>query len=210
MKLFNGQRANSNSPSLRQSPKLINITLIIVGALYWFLFSISSGMIQYYRYSLSDVLSKTIGNKPVFIYYHNISYFLMYGGIYWFPTYHIGITLPLMQFTLSVFLAIMVSLVVGDTIKIKRSNVLKKENRISIGGSLISLITTTGGCCSLPFIYYLLSFVTTASTSFGATLFFVSHSYLIDAFIILILVVLHLRNRKLNQNHSQDSNITLN
>ena len=145
MKLFNGQRANSNSPSLRQSSRLINITLIIVGALYWFLFSISSGMIQYYRYSLSDVLSKTIGNEPVFIYYHNISDFLMYGGIYWFPTYHIGITLPLMQFTLSVFLAIMVSLVVGDTIKIKRSNLLKKENRISIGGSLISLITTTGG-----------------------------------------------------------------
>ncbi len=204
MKLFKGRRANRDHLSMRQRPNLTNITLIMVGAIYWFLFSLSSGMIQYYRYSLGDVLSKTIGNEPVFIYYHNISYFLMYGGIYWFPTYRIGISLPLMQFTLSIFLAIMVSLVVGDTIKINRSNVSKRENEISIGGSLISMITTTGGCCSLPFVYYLLSFITTASTSFGATIFFASHSYLIDAFIILILVVLHLRNRKANQSDSQD------
>ena len=204
MKLFKGRRANRNHMSLRQRPKIIKITLIMVGVIYWFFFSLSSGMIQYYRYSLGDVLSKTIGNEPVFIYYHNISYFLMYGGIYWFPTYRIGISLPPMQFTLSIFLAIMVSLVVGDTIKIKRSNVSKRENGISIGGSLISMITTTGGCCSLPFVYYVLSFVTTASTSFGVTLFFASHSYLIDAFIILILVVFHLRNRMENLNHSQD------
>lgn len=207
MKLFNGQIANSHSPSLIQNSKLINITLIIIGALYWFFFSLSSGMIQYYRYSLGDVLSKTIGNKPVFIYSHNISYFLMYGGIYWFPTNHIGITLPLMQFILSIFFAMMVSLVVGDSIKIKRTNVSKRENGISVGGSLISMITTTGGCCSLPFVYYFLSFVTTASTSFEVTLFFASHSYSIDAFIILILVALHLRNRKVNQNNSLDCSV---
>lgn len=204
MKVYKGQSTNNDCSSLRQSRKSMDITMVLVGSSYWLLFAFSSGMIEYYRYSLADVLSKTIANKPVFLYYHNLSYFLMYGGIYWFPTNHIGIALPLMQFTLSVFLSIMVSLVVGDTIKIKRGKI-KKRNGISLGGSLLSMISTTGSCCSLPFVYYFLTLVTTSSTSFGVTLFFSSYSYLIDSFIILILVFFHLRNRKFNEQQSQDS-----
>ena len=205
VKLFEGLRKGSYYSRVKPSPGFKNIIPITVGFIYWFFLAISSGMIEYYRFSLAGVLSKTVGHIPKFIYYQNFGYFLIYGGLYWFPTYHIGITLPVVQFTLSVFLSVMVALVLEDTLKIGNRKYLKKGNGISLGGSMLSLISTTGACCSLPFVYYALSLVTTTSTSFGVTLFFSSYSYFIDEAIIIVLAFIHFRNRRLADTLSQNS-----
>ena len=171
-----------------------SLGLISLGALYWLLFAASSGMIEYYGHSLSGVLSKGVGHRITFILYGNVHDFLQYSGIYWFPTDHVGITLPVLQAMLSVFLAVMVPLVVGDIIKMKRNGKIVRANGLTLGGSILSLITTTGGCCSLPFIYYALALVASSSANFGVTLFFASYSYLIDAILLVILGMLHIRN----------------
>lgn len=186
--------------------KMMNMVLIAAGILYWALFAFSSGMIEYYQDSVSAVLSNSLKHAPIFIYYGNIHFFLIYGGLYWFPTYHVGITFPVMQFTLSVILAVMFSLVLGDMIKSKGTRIVKKNSGMSLGWSLFSLISTTGGCCSLPFIYYILSIVTSTSASFGVTLFFSSYSYVIDMWVIAALIIFHLRNKKTSHTLSVDCN----
>lgn len=180
-----------------------SLGLILLGAVYWLIFAASSGMIEYYDHSLSGVLSKGVWHRITFIYYGNAHDFLQYSGIYWFPTNHIGITLPILQTILSVFLAVMVPLVVYDIMKIKRYGRIGRASGLSLGGSIISLISTTGGCCSLPIIYYALALVASSSTSFGVTLFFASYSYLIDAAMLIILGVLHVRNVRIIESLSR-------
>ena len=173
-------------------------TGISIGILYWLLFAFSSGMIEYYGTSLAGILGDSVGNGPFLVlYFSNASDFLKYSGLYWFPTDHIALSLPILQFVLSVSLSIMVSLIMIDLIKSKKSGGRRKGKILSIGGSVIPAVFTTGACCSLPFIYYALLVVTSVSTSFGVTLLFASYSYLLDAIIFTVLLLFHMRNKKL-------------
>ncbi|MGC8563104.1 MAG: hypothetical protein ACP5UZ_06720 [Thermoplasmata archaeon] len=189
--------------NIRQNLNSRSLGLISLGTLYWLLFAASSGMIEYYDHSLSGVLSEGVGHRITFIYYGNAHDFLQYSGIYWFPTNHVGITLPILQTILSVFLAVMVPLAVDDIMKIKRNGRIGRAGGLSLGGSILSLISTTGGCCSLPIIYYALALVASSSASFGVTLFFASYSYLIDAAVLIILGVLHVRNIRIIESLSR-------
>jgi hypothetical protein len=197
MRIFEDLRKKSYNLIAKFSHRFKDRIVILIGFIYWLFLAISSGMIEFYPFSLADALSKTVANRPVFIYYHNFDYFLTYGGLYWFPTYHIGITFPVLQFTLSVFLSVLISLVLKDILKIKNNNSLKRRNGIMLGSSMLSLISTTGACCSLPFVYYALSLVMTTSASFGVTLFFSSYSYFIDEALIVLLAFLHFRNKRI-------------
>ena len=176
----------------------ISATGISIGILYWLLFAFSSGMIEYYGSSLAGILGDSVGNGPFFaLHFNNARDFLKYSGLYWFPTDHIGLSLPILQFVLSVSLSSMASLTMIDLIKSKKSGGRRRGKILSLGGSMIPAVFTTGACCSLPLIYYALLVVTSVSASFGVTLLFASYSYLLDAIIFTVLLLFHMRNKKL-------------
>lgn len=111
-----------------------------------------------------------------------------------FPTNHLGIALPVTQFELSAVLSVLVAKAISDLVFSKFKGDFKKRTGTYLGGSLFSMISTTGGCCSLPFIYYILAVGTSTTTSFGVTLFFTSYSYAIDLGVIIILISLRLKS----------------
>lgn len=169
---------------------------LIISISYWIIFAFSSGMFEYYPVSLYDVLEIGVGTNPVFVLHTGDIYSIMeYSGLYWYPTYHFGITFPIFPFLISVLLTFAVYFLAMDLITIFKLRVKSKKTFLILAPTVASSVFSTGACCSLPIAYFILALFLSATTSFAVYLIFAEYSYLMDAIVISLMLLVHRRNK---------------
>ena len=169
---------------------------LIISISYWVIFAFSSGLFEFYSVSLYAVLSEGVGRIPVFALHTGNIYSLMaYSGLYWFPTYHFGISFPIFPFLISVLLTYSVYLLVIDLITIFKLRKKGKKSLLVFIPTVASSLFSTGACCTLPIAYFVLALFLSATTSFAVYLVFAEYSYLMDAIVISFMLWVHRRNQ---------------
>ncbi len=167
----------------------------LISALLWIMNAFSAGFFEYYGESLYGAIGKGVGNKLIFaVWTNNFHLFLDLSGLYWFPTYHFGVSLPIFPlfFTLYLSYALFVTLrdIFASWNKKNRRTVVAKFSYSFLVSTL-----TTGACCTFPIIYFAIAIFVSASTSLAFDIFLGRISYLIDVLNGTFLIWLHRRNR---------------
>lgn len=166
-----------------------------IAASLWIVDAYSTGFIEYYPMSLRS----TLQNHLFFIYMHwlgNLNVTMTLIGIYWFPTYHIGISLPFYPVFATLFLAYAIFLTVKDTLLSINQGRFKRKAAGKLSFAVFVSTITTGACCTFPIIYYAIAIFFSASASLGFDIYLSYYSYLIDTFIAVFLLLLHRKNTK--------------
>lgn len=150
--------------------------------LYWNFFSFSDGSLEYYRQPMRKFFSAVIytGN------FHN---FLLLSGIYWFPSNHFGFSFPLFQTAVSVILSFGIFIIINDML---HSTIHFRKQQAFVTGSTVSgAVITTGACCTVPFVFPLLS-IFSQGFALGTLVFLGSYSDIIDLFVFLVIILFHI------------------
>lgn len=168
---------------------------LTIAALLWITDAYSAGFIEYYSLSLRP----TLHNHLLFVVFGwlgNLNVTMTLNGIYWFPTYHLGISLPFYPLFTTLFLVYAIFLTTGDALRSLHGKKRIATSKLSF--SIFISTITTGACCTFPIIYYLIALFFSASTSLGFDIYLSYYSYLIDTLIAVFLLWIHRKNA----NHS--------
>lgn len=164
-----------------------------IAASLWALDAYSAGFIEYYQ----NNLRVTLHNHLSFLFVGwqgDFHYTLDLAGIYWFPTYHIGISLIFYPLITTLFLSYAIFLTIGDTLKSLKGKKVKSRVTGKLSFSIFTSTIATGSCCTFPIIYYLIALFLTSSASLSFDIYLSFYSYLIDTLIAVFLIWLHKRN----------------
>lgn len=151
--------------------------------LYWLIFSFSDGTLEYYRQPMRKFFSAVIytGN------FHN---FLLLSGIYWFPSSHFGFSFPLFQSAVSLILSSGIWMILRE---MSHSKISSGTQQAFVTGSTISgAVLTTGACCTVPFVFPLISIVS-QSLALSFLVFLGTYSDIMDPFIFILIIFLHIK-----------------
>ena len=172
--------------------KILWISLT-VAVLLWFIDAYSAGFIEYYPASLR----LSLGNHMFFVslgWQGSLYYTMRLDGIYWFPSYHIGISLIFYPLLTTAFLTYAIFLTIEDTIKSLKRKPHKGLATGKLSFSIFISTITTGACCSLPIVYYLIALIFSASASLGVYIYLTYYSFMIDTLSAVFLLWVHRRN----------------
>jgi len=175
-------------PIIRPSPRFWKrLVLLSAGFVYWVLFAFSSGILTFYSQPATWLFTYGVGSRPVlFLYTNNIHNFLDYSGIYWFPDEHVGVSLLLLPTLVSIVMAVLFYVILGDLLLLHS---LRRKKAVLTIATFPSVVTT-GACCSVPFMYLLIVLLSQQA----ATWFYLimsAFSYPLDLFLIVLMVYVH-------------------
>lgn len=137
------------------------LTFFASAVSYWFLYAFSAGVVFYYSYDLTPLLSQLSAAgvpNPHYIVYATRGFMgFYYSGVVWFPTNHLQLNLLFGPTLFSILLSVLFGLnmaLLGYSFSSR-----SKTRTLGLNG-LVGIIPTlfTGGCCTLPFGTILLSY----------------------------------------------------
>jgi uncharacterized membrane protein YjfL (UPF0719 family) len=67
-----------------------------------------------------------------------------------------------------------------------------RKNASAVGSAITGVVITTGACCTVPFIFPLLSIIS-QSFALGSLVFLGTYSYIMDLFIFALIMFMHIQ-----------------
>lgn len=152
-------------------------------SVYWILFAFSDGSLEFYGPPVRIFFSAVLYNG-------NFHDFLLLSGIYWFPSSHFGFSFPLFQTAVSLLMSLGIWIILRD-FSISGFHYIRK-NASAVGSAITGVVITTGACCTVPFIFPLLSIIS-QSFALGSLVFLGTYSYIMDLFIFALIMFMHIQ-----------------